>query len=233
MSELVLQCEHLSKVYQSGERSLTVLDDVSFDVASGTSLAIIGPSGSGKTTLLGLCAGLDVPSSGIISLMGFKLNSMSEDDRAYVRNQFVGFVFQNFQLLPTLTALENVMIPLELRGEKNILPKAKDLMGRVGLGDRLHHYPTQLSGGEQQRVAMARAFMTSPRILFADEPTGNLDEENAEQITRLLFEINREAKTTLVLVTHNLELAEKTERILQMKGGRLVNERFTAVATSV
>jgi putative ABC transport system ATP-binding protein len=231
MSELVLQCEHLSKVYQSGERSLTVLDDVSFEVVAGTSVAIIGPSGSGKTTLLGLCAGLDVPSSGLISLMGFKLNSMSEDDRAYVRNQFVGFVFQNFQLLPTLTALENVMIPLELRGEKNIAPKAKDLLGRVGLGDRLHHYPTQLSGGEQQRVAMARAFMTSPRILFADEPTGNLDEENAEQITRLLFEINREEKTTLVLVTHNLELAEKTERILQMKGGRLVQERLTTAAT--
>ncbi len=231
MSELVLQCEHLSKVYQSGERSLTVLDDVSFEVVAGTSVAIIGPSGSGKTTLLGLCAGLDVPSSGLISLMGFKLNSMSEDDRAYVRNQFVGFVFQNFQLLPTLTALENVMIPLELRGEKNISPKAKDLLGRVGLGDRLHHYPTQLSGGEQQRVAMARAFMTAPRILFADEPTGNLDEENAEQITRLLFEINREEKTTLVLVTHNLELAEKTERILQMKGGRLVQERLTTAAT--
>lgn len=231
MSELVLQCAQLSKVYKSGERSLTVLDDVSFKVATGTSVAIIGPSGSGKTTLLGLCAGLDVPSSGTISLMGFKLNSMSEDDRAYVRNQFVGFVFQNFQLLPTLTALENVMIPLELRGEKNILPKAKDLLGRVGLGDRLHHYPTQLSGGEQQRVAMARAFMTSPRILFADEPTGNLDEENAEQITRLLFEINREAKTTLVLVTHNLELAEKTERVLQMKGGHLVNERLTGVDT--
>ena len=233
MSELVLQCEQLSKVYQSGERSLTVLEDVSFQVAAGTSMAIIGPSGSGKTTLLGLCAGLDVPTSGIISLMGFKLNSMSEDDRAYVRNQFVGFVFQNFQLLPTLTALENVMIPLELRGEKNILPKAKDLLGRVGLGDRLNHYPTQLSGGEQQRVAMARAFMTSPRILFADEPTGNLDEENAEQITQLLFEINREAKTTLVLVTHNLELAEKTERILQMKGGRLVNERFTTVSAPI
>ncbi len=231
MSELVLQCEQLSKVYKSGERSLTVLDAVSFEVATGTSVAIIGPSGSGKTTLLGLCAGLDVPSSGTISLMGFKLNSMSEDDRAYVRNQYVGFVFQNFQLLPTLTAVENVMIPLELRGEKNILPKAKDLLGRVGLGDRLHHYPTQLSGGEQQRVAMARAFMTSPRILFADEPTGNLDEENAAQITQLLFEINREAKTTLVLVTHNLELAEKTERVLQMKGGRLVNERQTAVAS--
>jgi len=188
-------------------------------------LAIIGPSGSGKTTLLGLCAGLDVPTSGMISLMGFKLNAMDEDDRAYVRNQFVGFVFQNFQLLPTLTALENVMVPLELRGEKNILTQAKDLLARVGLGDRFHHYPTQLSGGEQQRVALARAFITSPRILFADEPTGNLDEENAHQITDLIFTMNKEEKTTLILVTHNLELAEKTERVLQMKGGKLVNDR--------
>lgn len=226
MSDIVLQSEHLTKTYRSGDRPLTVLDDVSFQAEQGTSLAIIGPSGSGKTTLLGLCAGLDVPTSGTISLMGFKLNAMSEDDRAYVRNQFVGFVFQNFQLLPTLTAVENVMVPLELRGEKNIAAKAKDWLARVGLGDRLNHYPTQLSGGEQQRVAMARAFMTNPRILFADEPTGNLDEENASQITQLLFEINREAKTTLVLVTHNLELAQKTERILQMKGGKLVSEKI-------
>ncbi len=227
MSDIVLQCERLSKTYKTGDRSLTVLDEVTFEARQGTSMAIIGPSGSGKTTLLGLCAGLDVPSNGTISLMGFKLNSMSEDDRAYVRNQFVGFVFQNFQLLPTLTALENVMVPLELRGTKNSSTKAKDLLARVGLSDRLDHYPTQLSGGEQQRVAMARAFMTSPRILFADEPTGNLDEENASQIVKLLFEINKEEKTTLVLVTHNLELAEKTERILQMKGGKLVNERST------
>ena len=226
MSEIVLQCEHLTKTYQSGEKPLTVLDDVSFQAEQGTSLAIIGPSGSGKTTLLGLCAGLDVPTSGMISLMGFKLNAMDEDDRAYVRNQFVGFVFQNFQLLPTLTALENVMVPLELRGEKNILTQAKDLLARVGLGDRFHHYPTQLSGGEQQRVALARAFITSPRILFADEPTGNLDEENAHQITDLIFTMNKEEKTTLILVTHNLELAEKTERVLQMKGGKLVNDRI-------
>jgi len=225
MSQTVLQCEHLTKTYQSGERPLTVLDDVSFQAEQGTSLAIIGPSGSGKTTLLGLCAGLDVPTSGMISLMGFKLNAMDEDDRAYVRNQFVGFVFQNFQLLPTLTALENVMVPLELRGEKNSSIKAKDLLSRVGLGDRFHHFPTQLSGGEQQRVALARAFITSPRILFADEPTGNLDEENARQITDLIFTMNKEEKTTLILVTHNLELAEKTQRVLQMKGGKLVNDR--------
>jgi len=211
---------------RSAGKDLTVLDQVSFTAEQGTSLSIIGPSGSGKTTLLGLCAGLDVPSQGTISLMGFKLNAMDEDDRAYVRNQYVGFVFQNFQLLSTLTALENVMVPLELRGDKHVEPKAMELLSRVGLADRTHHYPSQLSGGEQQRVAMARAFITSPKILFADEPTGNLDEENALHLTDLLFEMNREEKTTLVLVTHNLELAQKTERIIQMKGGKLVNERL-------
>jgi len=230
MADIVLQAENLTKTYTSAGKNLTVLDKVSFQAEQGTSLSIIGPSGSGKTTLLGLCAGLDVPTSGSISLMGFKLNAMSEDDRAYVRNQFVGFVFQNFQLLSTLTALENVMVPLELRGEKNISNKAKELLSRVGLGDRLHHYPSQLSGGEQQRVAIARAFIVTPRILFADEPTGNLDEENAHQVRELLFEMNREEKTTLILVTHNLELAQKTERILQMKGGHLVNERLTVPA---
>lgn len=224
MSEVVLHAESLTKTYRSGNNSLNVLDQVSFTVKQGNTLAIIGPSGSGKTTLLGLCAGLDVPTSGIISLMGFKLNVMSEDDRAYIRNQYVGFVFQNFQLLPTLTALENVMVPLELRGEKNVSDKAKELLDRVGLADRFHHYPSQLSGGEQQRVAMARAFITDPKILFADEPTGNLDEENSRHITDLLFSLNREQGTTLVLVTHNLELAKKTSRILRMKGGRLVSE---------
>lgn len=230
MPETVLKAEGLTKIYKSAENNLTVLDNVSFEAVQGTSLTIIGPSGSGKTTLLGLCAGLDVPTSGTISLMGFKLNAMDEDDRAYIRNQFVGFVFQNFQLLPTLTALENVMVPLELRGERNVTPKAKDLLARVGLSERFSHYPSQLSGGEQQRVAMARAFITSPRILFADEPTGNLDEENATQITDLLFGMNREEKTTLILVTHNLELAQKTERILQMKGGKLVGERILNLA---
>jgi putative ABC transport system ATP-binding protein len=223
MCEFVLQAESLTKKYQSAERQLIVLDNVSFGVKQGATLSIIGPSGSGKTTLLGLCAGLDVPSEGTVSLMGFKLNAMSEDDRAYLRNQYVGFVFQNFQLLQTLTAYENVMVPLELRGEKNIGKKAKEILGRVGLGDRVHHYPTQLSGGEQQRVALARAFISSPKILFADEPTGNLDEENGTHITDLLFELNREEKTTLVLVTHNLELAAKTETILKMKGGRVEN----------
>lgn len=226
MPEIVLLAEGLTKTYRSAGKDLTVLDQVSFSAEQGTSLSIIGPSGSGKTTLLGLCAGLDVPSQGTISLMGFKLNAMDEDDRAYVRNQYVGFVFQNFQLLSTLTALENVMVPLELRGDKHVAPKAKELLSRVGLADRLHHYPSQLSGGEQQRVAVARAFITSPKILFADEPTGNLDEENALNLTDLIFEMNREEKTTLVLVTHNLELAKKTERVLQMKGGKLINERM-------
>ena len=197
MAEILLSAENLTKAYPSGGKELVVLDHVSFNVEQGARLAIIGPSGSGKTTLLGLCAGLDVPTGGLVSLMGFKLNAMDEDDRAYLRNQFTGFVFQNFQLLSTLTAIENVMVPLELRGERNVLPKAKALLDRVGLGDRLHHYPSQLSGGEQQRVAIARAFITSPKILFADEPTGNLDEENAKQVIDLLFGINGEAKTTL------------------------------------
>jgi len=222
----VLEADLLTKTYRSAGQPLTVLDSVSFSVEQGNSLAIIGPSGSGKTTLLGLCAGLDVPTSGTLSLMGFKLNTMSEDDRAYVRNQYVGFVFQNFQLLATLTALENVMVPLELRGEKGVASKAKELLQRVGLVDRMHHYPTQLSGGEQQRVSIARAFITTPKILFADEPTGNLDEENASHITDLLFGMNREQQTTLVLVTHNLELAQKTQRILRMKGGKLVEQLF-------
>jgi putative ABC transport system ATP-binding protein len=224
MSTPILQSQNLTKIYRSADKELMVLDNVSFTVEQGDSMAIIGPSGSGKTTLLGLCAGLDTATTGVISLMGFKLNAMSEDDRAYTRNQFVGFVFQNFQLLSTLTALENVMVPLELRGDRNVSPKAKELLGRVGLSDRLHHYPSQLSGGEQQRVALARAFITDPKILFADEPTGNLDEENATHITELLFQMNKEKGTTLVLVTHNLELAQRTQRILRMRGGKLVEE---------
>lgn len=226
MSQVVLRAENLTKTYQSADQSLTVLDNVSFSVQQGDSLAIIGPSGSGKTTLLGLCAGLDTPSSGVVSLMDFKLNAMDEDDRAYIRNQYVGFVFQNFQLLSTLTALENVMVPMELRGERNVAPKAKELLHRVGLGDRMSHYPSQLSGGEQQRVAMARAFITDPKILFADEPTGNLDEDNAHHLTELLFGMNKEQGTTLIMVTHNLELAMRTHRILRMKAGKLVEESF-------
>lgn len=232
MSTTVLETENLTKIYRSADKALTVLDNVSFSVHPGNSVAIIGPSGSGKTTLLGLCAGLDIATSGTVSLMGFKLNALDEDDRAYVRNQYVGFVFQNFQLLSTLTALENVTVPLELRGERNVSSKAKELLERVGLADRLHHYPSQLSGGEQQRVAMARAFITDPKILFADEPTGNLDEENAHHVTELLFGMNKEKNTTLVLVTHNLELAQRTQRILKMKGGKLVEEVISPLSVS-
>lgn len=225
----VLEAENLSKIYKSADHELTVLNNLNFSVAAGQALSIIGPSGSGKTTLLGLCAGLDVPTRGTVSLMGFKLNTMSEDDRAYIRNQYVGFVFQNFQLLSTLTALENVMVPLELRGEKNVMAKAKELLNRVGLSARLNHYPSQLSGGEQQRVAMARAFITNPKILFADEPTGNLDGDNAHHVTELLFGMNKEQGTTLILVTHNLELAQMTNRILKMKGGNLVEDVLSNV----
>lgn len=232
MSNNILVADNITKVYGSGDRTLTVLDHVSFSVQSGESLAIIGPSGSGKTTLLGLCAGLDTATSGTVSIMNYKLDAMSEDDRAYIRNQYIGFVFQNFQLLSTLTALENVMVPMELRGERNVSAKARELLSRVGLGERLDHYPTQLSGGEQQRVAIARAFMNDPKILFADEPTGNLDEENAIHITELLFDMNKELGTTLALVTHNFELARKTQRILRMKGGRVVEEISTQMARS-
>ena len=227
MSNTVLQTDNLTKIYRSASNELTVLDHVSFSVNQGNSVAIIGPSGSGKTTLLGLCAGLDTPSSGTVSLMGFKLNNMSEDDRAYIRNQYVGFVFQNFQLLSTLTALENVMVPLELRGERNVQDKAKGLLERVGLGSRLHHYPTQLSGGEQQRVAMARAFITDPKVLFADEPTGNLDAETSERIIELIFDLNKQAGTTLILVTHDLDLANKTGRIIRIKGGKILSDEST------
>jgi len=222
--EKILVVENLSKTYYQGNRDLTVLENVSFELSEGDSLAIVGPSGSGKTTLLGLCAGLDVASSGIINLAGIKLNALDEDDRAFLRNKYVGFVFQNFQLLPTLTALENVTVPLELRGEKNGEKRAIEYLNRVGLGDRLSHYPSQLSGGEQQRVAVARAFITSPKILFADEPTGNLDEETAESVTNILFEINKEEGTTLVLVTHNRELAEHTNRIVSLKGGKIIED---------
>ncbi len=220
----ILKAEHLTKQFKSGTRVLTVLSDVSFSVREKSGMAIVGPSGSGKTTLLGLCAGLDMPTEGAVTLMDIEMNRLDEDDRAYVRNQYVGFVFQNFQLLPTLTAVENVMIPMELRGEKNIKSRALELLERVGLGDRVHHYPAQLSGGEQQRVSIARAFISNPKILFADEPTGNLDEETAETVKNLLFQINREEGTTLVMVTHNVQLAEHTGRVLQLKGGRLVSD---------
>lgn len=185
-------------------------------------MAIVGPSGSGKTTLLGLCAGLDKVTEGQITLDNVLLNALSEDDLAQLRNQSVGFIFQNFQLIPTLTALENVMVPLELRGEKDIQNRSKELLARVGLADRVNHYPNQLSGGEQQRVAIARAFSNQPKILFADEPTGNLDEETSQSIEALLFGLNKEQGTTLVIVTHDNELANKTDKTIKLKGGRLV-----------
>lgn len=228
MSTPILEVKNLTKIYQSKAKALTVLQDVSFSVSHGDIFSIVGASGSGKTTLLGLCAGLDRASSGSVSLNGILLDTLNEDKRAEVRNQHVGFIFQNFQLIPTLTALENVMVPLELRKEKNIRKRALELLDKVGLADRGHHYPTQLSGGEQQRVSIARAFSNSPRILFADEPTGNLDQETSEKIEQLLFDINQESGTTLVLVTHDLELASKTQRILRLKGGKLVSDELRA-----
>lgn len=218
----MLQVNNLTKTYNSGSKSLTVLQDVSFSIQAGETFAIVGPSGSGKTTLLGLCAGLDRASSGSVTLNGICLDDLNEDERAAVRNQHVGFIFQNFQLIPTLTALENVMVPLELRGEKNAGKTAMDLLNRVGLADRHDHYPTQLSGGEQQRVSLARAFSNRPKILFADEPTGNLDEATGQKVEQLLFDLNKEANTTLVLVTHDLDLAAKTQQTIQLKGGKLM-----------
>lgn len=225
--ETILDISNLSKTYSSAGKTLSVLDDINFSIQTGSSNAIVGPSGSGKTTLLGLCAGLDRSSGGSVALNGINLNTLNEDKRAQVRNQFVGFIFQNFQLLPTLTALENVMVPLELRGERNIKARALDLLDKVGLASRSHHYPTQLSGGEQQRVSIARAFSNQPKILFADEPTGNLDAETGEKVERLLFDLNQDAGTTLVVVTHDLELAGKTGRILRIKGGKLVSDEKT------
>ena len=219
----MLEIKNLTKTYNSGSHSLTVLDHVSFKIESGETFSIVGPSGSGKTTLLGLCAGLDRASEGSVILNGIALDSLSEDERAAVRNDHVGFIFQNFQLIPTLTALENVMIPLELQGKNGAKKRAEDLLERVGLGDRKNHYPTQISGGEQQRVSLARAFSNNPKILFADEPTGNLDEETSEKVEALLFDLNRDMGTTLVLVTHDLELAAKTQKIIKLRGGKLDN----------
>ena len=222
MSE-ILKVKSLSKVYGSKTNALTVLSDINFSVLKGESVAIIGPSGSGKTTLLGLCAGLDRVTEGEIILNHISLNELDEDELAQVRNQNIGFVFQNFQLIPTLTALENVQVPLELRGVKNTMEPSIALLERVGLGARKNHYPSQLSGGEQQRVAIARAFSNNPEILFADEPTGNLDEETGKSIEALLFEINKEKGTTLIIVTHDLELALKTHQIIKIKGGTIIH----------
>jgi putative ABC transport system ATP-binding protein len=224
---IILNIRNLSKTYQSAGRTLTVLDNINFSAEEGSTMAIVGPSGSGKTTLLGLAAGLDRASSGSVELNNIKLDNLNEDQRAAIRNEHVGFIFQNFQLLPTLTALENVMVPLELRREKNIKRRAADLLNKVGLEDRGHHYPAQLSGGEQQRVSMARAFINSPQILFTDEPTGNLDAETSRGIVELIFNLNKEAGTTLIMVTHDLELAGKTGRIIKLKGGRIISDEVT------
>ena len=223
----ILNIQNVNKTYQSAGRTLSVLENINLSVNAGATLSIVGPSGSGKTTLLGLAAGLDRASSGTVELNGIKLESLNEDQRAAERNKHVGFIFQNFQLLPTLTALENVMVPLELRGEKGVKAKAVDLLQKVGLANRGHHYPSQLSGGEQQRVSVARAFSNKPQILFADEPTGNLDAETSEKIIGLIFNLNTEYGTTLILVTHDFDLANKTGRIIKLKGGRIVSDEPT------
>ncbi|WP_437883976.1 ABC transporter ATP-binding protein [Pseudomonas sp. LRF_L74] len=222
MSASILSARHLSKVVPSAEGDLTILHDLDLDLDGGDSLAIVGSSGSGKSTLLGLLAGLDLPSGGEVKLAGHALSQLGEDERAQVRAEQVGFVFQSFQLLDNLNALENVMLPMELEGRKDARQQATLLLGRVGLEHRLSHYPRQLSGGEQQRVALARAFAADPAVLFADEPTGNLDSHTGEHITDLLFELNKERGTTLVLVTHDERLANRCHRQIRLEAGRVV-----------
>ena len=223
----MLSTSNLTKEYQSGTHRLTVLRDVNFTIDQGEFVAIVGPSGSGKTTLLGLLAGLDTPSRGSVHLDGSDLTALDEDARARLRGEKVGFVFQSFQLISTLTAIENVQVPLELRGENHAAERAADLLKRVGLGDRLDHFPTQLSGGEQQRVAIARAFSNGPRILFADEPTGNLDSDTGLRIVELLESLNRESGSTIVLVTHDLALARRAGRIIRLSDGLVVSDERT------
>ncbi len=223
MNTPILTARHLNKVVPSAEGELSILADLSLDLCRGDSLAIIGRSGSGKSTLLGLLAGLDLPSSGSIHLAGHDLTQLNEDQRARLRAEQVGFVFQSFQLLDSLNALENVMLPLELEGHADARQRARALLERVGLGQRLTHYPRQLSGGEQQRVAIARAFVAEPAVLFADEPTGNLDSHTGERIIDLLFELNREHGATLVLVTHDARLAQRCRRQICLEAGRLVD----------
>ena len=225
--QTMLKVQRLTKTYATAGGPLTVLHDVSLEIGAGASVAIVGPSGSGKTTLLGLCAGLDQPTSGTVNLAGVSIGELDEDARALVRNAHVGFVFQNFQLVPTLTALENVLVPVELRGESGREVEAQELLARVGLAERYDHYPVQLSGGEQQRVALARAFMNRPKILFCDEPTGNLDGDTAHAMVELIFGLNRERGTTLVLVTHDLELARRCHRIVRLKSGAVVSDTTT------
>jgi len=218
----MLQCQSLGRTYRSGGRDLTVLKDITFSLEPGGFLAILGPSGSGKTTLLGLLAGLDRPSAGSVYLDGQELGSLTEDERARLRGEKIGFVFQAFQLIPTLTAQENIQVPLELRGDARASARARELLERVGLSGRGHHYPAQLSGGEQQRVALARGFSSRPRVLFADEPTGNLDAATGATIIDLMVELNRDLGTTLVLVTHDLDLAARARRTIRLADGRVV-----------
>jgi len=220
----ILNITNLNKSFTSGNQELKILEDINISLNEKETFSIVGPSGSGKTTLLGICAGLDNATSGSVELCGVKLGSLNEDERAVLRNQKVGFIFQDFQLLPSLTALENVIVPLELQGVKKPEAIGKELLEKVGLGERLNHYPSQLSGGEKQRVAMARAFANKPTILFADEPTGNLDEESGETVVNLLLDLNKDAGTTLVIVTHDLELAKKTQRMVILKGGKIHKE---------
>ena len=226
----MLKATNLTKEYQSGDHRLTVLRDVNFTIDQGDFVAIVGPAGSGKTTLLGLLAGLDTPTRGTVILDGTDITALDEDARARLRGEKVGFVFQSFQLITTLTAIENVQVPLELRGESNATERARDVLQRVGLRERLDHFPTQLSGGEQQRVAIARAFSNRPRILFADEPTGNLDSDTGARIVELLETLNRESGSTIVLVTHDLGLAQRTRRIIRLSDGRVISDQPTAQA---
>lgn len=231
LNSSILSVNNLSKTFKSGNKELTVLKNINFSIEKGISCAIVGPSGSGKTTLLGLCAGLDKPSSGDVILNDQKISALKESDLSAIRNEQIGFVFQSFQLIPTLTALENVMVPIELRGVsyREVEKKAIDLLDKVGLKDRVTHYPTQLSGGEQQRVGLARAFIHKPEVLFADEPTGNLDGDTGSQIEDLLFELNKDEGTTLIIVTHDRELASKCNRIIELKSGSIISDTTSPV----
>jgi len=227
-NDVVLEARQLSKQVSSPEGTLTILSDVSFQIVTGESVAVVGPSGAGKSTLLALLAGLDLPSSGHVLLNGSNLSELDEDGRAGVRAESVGFIFKSFHLVPSLNALENVMLPLELAGHRDARAPARQIIDQVGLGDRWSHYPSQLSGGEKQRVAVARAFATEPAVLFADEPTGNLDSRTGANIMELMFELNRNSSTTLVLVTHDSSLAERCDRIISLDAGRLVSDREAA-----
>ena len=227
----ILKLSKITQRFVSGDKEIEVLSNINLEINSGESVAIVGPSGSGKTTMLGLCAGLDQPTSGKIELAGKNIEDLNENQRAELRRDNVGFVFQNFELIPTLTALENVSLPLDLKGGTNTKAIAEALLNKVGLAGRAHHYPSQLSGGEQQRVAIARAFSNNPSIVFADEPTGNLDEETGQHIEDLLFELNREKGTTLILVTHNPELANKAQRIIELKMGKLTRDQIIQKAS--